>query len=586
VHLVNYNRKGSFLLKIKVLLNKLKIRLSFKFKLIFTITVITVLLLIVGVSSFVTQRLVVNQLNLMMSTTINANQIREAIQAIPQALSNYEYEKNSSQKSRYLKEINQSVSEIKSSLQYLKTNVKEQAGQTALYTLNQVVDSSSTTTRAAIIFLQKGGHMGDADYLTELNQQLLSTSNSVQELIVAELNYYNHLQIGLNKQVALSGILSLLAFIIIGSLCMIFAISYINRVANVIVGIARSARHIADGDLQVKAVQVKSNDEISILAQSFNEMVDTLKVIIGSINSHSSEVATSAEHLKNSAEQSAKASEQIATTIQQVSLGASEQATESQQTVEATTRLFEGNQKVIKNADEVLNAAERAAHAAQDGSEKIIGLINQIGKIEVEISSVAVVTDLLKKRSDEIGDILQLITQMAEQTNLLSLNASIEAARAGEYGRGFAVVADEVRKLADGSTQAINNITEILNEIQNESLEVAGKVSAGVEEVITGTRMAQEARIAFEKIVKTSQESDDKVKVISQEIQKMVEEVKTVQLMSENIAAIAEQSSSGSQEVAAVAEEQTATLEEILASASQLNNMVEGLQEMVQKFKV
>ncbi|HBE78648.1 MAG TPA: hypothetical protein DDW65_12860 [Firmicutes bacterium] len=567
-------------------LSKLQIRLSFKFKLIFTISIIALLLMIVGISAFVAQRLVVNQLNLMMDTTINADQIREAAKRIPLALSNYEYAKSANEKTVYSKEIQRALSEIKNRLKFLHTNVKEQSGQNVLYTMDQLLASNKKTAQAAIKFLQKGGHMGDADYLTDLNQQVLSIRDSAQELIADELNYYYHLQSDLNKQVALSGFLSLLAFVVIGGLCLTGAVFYINQVANTIVRIAHSAHDIADRNLNVQTIKTKSNDEIAIMAESFNTMAENLRLIIGTINSHSSEVAISAERLKNSAAQSADSSEQIAATIQQVSLGACEQATESQKTVEAANRLFKGNQNVMQNAAEVLTAADKAAKAALDGSTKIIGLIDQIGKIEGQISSISLVTGHLKKRSEEIGDILGVITQIAEQTNLLSLNASIEAARAGEYGRGFAVVADEVRKLADGSTQAVQDITRLLSEIQNESLDVAEKLNLGVEEVNTGTKMAQEARSAFEKIVNTSNESDTKVKIISQEIQKMVGEVQTVQSMSENIASIAEESSAGSQEVAAAAEEQTATLGEILNSASQLNSLAANLQEIVQSFKL
>lgn len=178
------------------------------------------------------------------------------------------------------------------------------------------------------------------------------------------------------------------------------------------------------------------------------------------------------------------------------------------------------------------------------------------------------------------------MTEMAEQINLLSLNASIEAARAGEYGAGFAIVANQVRKLADGYANAVDNISEILSEIQNESLEVNRKMSLGMEEVVAGAELAHEARTAFEKIVDTSTEADSKVKEISLEIQKMVEEVKKVLEMNENIAAIAVESSAESEEMAVAAEEQTAASEQILSSAALLHQMAEGLQGLVRQFKL
>jgi methyl-accepting chemotaxis protein len=146
------------------------------------------------------------------------------------------------------------------------------------------------------------------------------------------------------------------------------------------------------------------------------------------------------------------------------------------------------------------------------------------------------------------------------------------------------VVAKEVGTLADGSTKATKDITEILNKLQNQSLQVLGQIESGVATVHEGTLVAAEAKLAFEKIVNTSKDTDNQVKEITSEIQKMVDEIKRVEDMSENIAAIAEESSVSSEEVAAAAQEQTATLQEILDSASMLATMAEDLQKMVRQF--
>ena len=129
--------------------------------------------------------------------------------------------------------------------------------------------------------------------------------------------------------------------------------------------------------------------------------------------------------LTNSTEQTTRASEQIAATIQEVSRGAAEQSEESQKTVQVITQLLEVT-RISESAVQVLTVAGKAANAAEEGHTKIAGLINQTNIIEKEFDSIQSVTDVLKSRSEEIGEILQLITQMSEQTNLLSLNASIE----------------------------------------------------------------------------------------------------------------------------------------------------------------
>jgi methyl-accepting chemotaxis protein len=340
-------------------------------------------------------------------------------------------------------------------------------------------------------------------YLNEFYGFIRKTENTlaqdIQQLNGAELHYYGERKKELDNQIARVWLFSIVA-LILGIFCLWIAIIYITKIADTIVKISHLAHSIADGDLLVHSMELQSQDERAILVQSFNKMAENLRSIIDNINSHASLVTDASGQLKENAVQSARFSEDIAHTIQQVSQGAAEQAVESQRTLEATE-----SQTVLQNIDQMLVVAEKADQAAQDGKDKVIGFIDQITQIETKMASIQSVTDLLKKRSTEIEDILQLINQIVEQINLLSLNASIEAARAGEYGRGFAVVADEVRKLAESSTSAVNNISTLLQAISHDSKEVDKNIWDGVAEITTGAEMAREARNAFEKIVDTSQ---------------------------------------------------------------------------------
>ncbi len=561
-------------------------KISLKFKLILGFAVIVLLMGGVCLGAVLTLRTSIAKLNKMVETTILTNNIINVTAKNPAIVQNYILYKEDT----YIQEIDQTFSDIRLIFDKLKQYIEDDRGETSLGALESTVMVTYYDQINKIIKYFKDGKPGDAVELINLRNDVNKTyeyiKENAQEFIAIELDNYHEIKKEFDRYLFWTIIIIACTIFLVGTLSIIGGGIFTEKVVGVISQIATSAQQIADGNLQVQQVQVKSNDEIGVLVKAFNKMAANLRLLIGSILESSNKVSEAADFLKNSAEQSARASEQIASTIQQVSQGASEQSTESQKTVEVVNQLIEGNQLIADNAFRVLTTSETAINAALVGNDKVATLINQIQAIELEISSVQTATNSLKKHSAEISNILNVINEIATQTNLLALNASIEAARAGEMGKGFAVVAEEVSSLADGSTKATKDITGILQKIQHQSLQVLDQITTGVATVHEGTLVAAEARIAFEKIVNTSKDTDNQVKEITKEIQKMVEEIKRVEDMSENIAAIAEESSASSEEVAAATEEQTATLQEILASASMLATMSEDLQKMVQQFKL
>ncbi|MFZ3591662.1 methyl-accepting chemotaxis protein [Bacillus sp. DJP31] len=317
-----------------------------------------------------------------------------------------------------------------------------------------------------------------------------------------------------------------------------------------------------------------------------NKMVSGLREVIQQVRFTSEQVAASSEELTASAEQTSTATEQISVAIQEVSEGSSQQVSTVRKTSDIVLEISKGMEQVATSIQSVAELTVESNDKSTAGNLVVNRTIEQMNSVQNQVADTSSVINALGVKSNEIGQIVQLITQIANQTNLLALNAAIEAARAGEHGRGFAVVADEVRKLAEQSGLAAGQISGLVGQIQEESLKAVESMELGTSAVVDGIDMVRQTGDAFKDIIKM-------IEVISsqsQEVSAIVEQVNAgsagmVQMI-EDVANISEQSAGNSQNVAASAEEQLASMEEIATSATSLSEMAEYLQNLVRKFKV
>jgi methyl-accepting chemotaxis protein len=342
---------------------------------------------------------------------------------------------------------------------------------------------------------------------------------------------------------------------------------------------------LAAGDL-TKKIPVTGTNELAVLSKVVNQTIDGLRGLVGKVADISGQVAASSEQLASSAEEVGQVTQQVATTIGQLAQGSDQQARAAQETGQVVETMSASIQQVAASAQKMAHDANAAAGTAEEGNRSVGRAIGQMDSVRQTVDQSAVAVKGLGERSQEIGNIVEVITGIADQTNLLALNAAIEAARAGEQGRGFAVVAEEVRKLAEQSRQAAEQISGLIREIQNETQKAVTTMEAGTREVAEGAAVVQGTGRAFDEIAKAVQTVVAQIQEVSAATQSLAAGSQQVVRAVENIASITEEAAAGAEEVSASSQEQTASVEEIAANAEGLSKMAQDLQTAVAVFKL
>jgi methyl-accepting chemotaxis protein len=377
-------------------------------------------------------------------------------------------------------------------------------------------------------------------------------------------------------------VISVLALVV--GLGVAYTVSFfISRPVN---SVSNTLKQLAQGNLTVPEVRVKNKDEIGELANSMNELLHNLKGLIGKVYDSAVQVASSSEQLLANNEQNAKAAEQIAQSVQQTAAGSEKQLVHFEEVSSSVEEMVAGIHQIAESSEYMQQSTEKATHLTENGTMSIHAVVTHMNEINESFEQTSKIVSLLGHRSQEINGIASLITDIAEQTNLLALNAAIEAARAGEHGKGFAVVADEVRKLAVQSKNSADKITDMIRFVQEETYQAIEAVKSGNQLVDKGISASKEADEAFSSISCSIEEVASKVNEVSAAVEELTAQSHTIVHTIENVKEIAEEGMFATQESSAATQEQVATMEEVTTSAHGLTKLADELQNAVSRFKL
>lgn len=429
-------------------------------------------------------------------------------------------------------------------------------------------------TEAAVLTMM---NVADPVVREQIDSLSAMLENKVQTIEKKERAIISKGQNSLKLVVLLSGAAVIMSVVI--------AIILSNEISGKIKLIKERMGLIADGRLNVEPIEIAGRDELAELAIATNAMHEQLTAIVVNILDSSEQLAGHSEELTQSANEVKIGSEQVALTMQELATGSEAQASNASALANVMETFNEEFKTVNENSLIIADASRHVIDQSNE-SEQLMSLSSQqMDKIETIMKQAVSKMQSLEFQTQEITALVRLIQNIADQTNLLALNAAIEAARAGEHGRGFAVVADEVRKLSEQVAVSVKDITGFVNKIQNESREVSVSLEQGYAEVQAGSEQIQKTTDMLIEMESSLNEMIQNILIVSDKMSGLTENTANMSVAIEEIASISQESAAGVEETSAASQQINSSMEEVSINSEQISGLAEMLHAIVNHFK-
>jgi methyl-accepting chemotaxis protein len=490
----------------------------------------------------------------------NAHDIRSALSDITYLVGEMATSKDSSVREEAMKRIDEARARYKASTQSLEKLEQNDEGKRLLSELTEMMRSGKEANDN-VISLAMSGHTREAA------EKYGEVAKALSRYIEAadKLTKYDEGRMASRFDQARGDLFTArIVFVVLGVLTLAFG-AWFSRTTtlSITVPISRSAAHIdlmAKGDfsIPVSPHALSRKDEMGIFAKSMDAMSSNLGRMLR-------EVASSATNV-------ASASTQLSASAEKLSRGANEQVERATQVAAGSTEMNQASEDIAKSSSGVAGSASEAVKVAKGGQEVVDKAIKEVNVIAETVETALGFVKDLGTQSEKIGDIVTAINEIADQTNLLALNAAIEAARAGEHGRGFAVVADEVKKLAERTSASTTEIGDMINTIRKGVQKTVEAMDTAKDKVVAGVQFSSQASTALEHIIETTDSLHGGIHQIATAIEEM--------------SATTDEIARDINQISAVTRENFSFSEEISAAAAGLSALARTLEHDVSGFKV